>query len=324
MGYNGSLMSKAVNNWEARIGRRIKLRDLHILLAVVQWRSMAKAAKHLAVSQPAVSQAVSELERTLGVRLVDRSSEGVEATAYGHALLRRALAVFDELRHAVSDIEFLADPTKGKLHVGCPESIVAAFLPMLIERFSCRYPQVVVHIEQIHNVSPNFQELRSRNVDVVLARVAKSFSADDLDVSPLADDRLVVAVGAHSPLARRRKVTLADLRDQQWVLTPSDAALSSSERQAFEMSGVNLPTAAIVALSTHVRCNLIGTGRFVGVLSASVMRFNAERFSLKALPIELGADVHPIAIVTLKNRTLSPPAQLFLEEARCVARLLTA
>jgi DNA-binding transcriptional LysR family regulator len=313
-------MTKAANNWEARIGRRIRLRNLHILLAVVHWRSMAKAATHLAVSQPAVSQAVSDLEHTLGVRLVDRGPKGVEATAYGHALLRRAVAAFDELRHAVSDIEFLVDPTKGELRVGCPESIVAAFLPKLIERFSHRHPQVLVHIEQMHNVSPEFRELRDRNVDLVLARTERSFAVDDLDIDYLADDRLMVAVGTQSPLTRRRNTQLKNLVDEQWVLAPTGTRLGLLESEAFDTSGVGRPKAGVVSLSTHVRCQLIGAARFVGFLPASVLRFNRERFALKALPIKLAVDVHPITVVTLKHRTLSPPAQLFVEEAKSIAR----
>lgn len=318
--YNVLLMSNAAKNWEARIGRRIRLRDLHILLAVVHWRSMAKAATHLAVSQPAVSQAVSDLEHTLGARLVDRGPQGVEATDYGSALLRRAAAAFDELRHAVSDIEFLADPTKGELRVGCPESIVAAFLPKLIESFSHRYPQVLVHIQQMHNVSPQFRELRDRNVDLVIARTAKSFVADDLDVDLLAGDRLTVAVSAQSLLARRRKVQLSQLVDEPWVLAPAETPLSLLESEAFEKSGVERPKAGVVSLSTHVRCHLIGAAKFVGLLPASVLHFNRQRFALKALPIKLTVDVHPIAIVTLTHRTLSPPARMFVEEARSVAR----
>jgi Bacterial regulatory helix-turn-helix protein, lysR family len=69
--------------WADRIGRRLKLRDLHVLFAVAQWGSMAKAAQHLAVSQPVVSAAIADLERAVGVRLLDRSRRGVEPTIYG-------------------------------------------------------------------------------------------------------------------------------------------------------------------------------------------------------------------------------------------------
>ena len=104
--------------WDERIGRRLKLRDVNILLAVVQWGGMAKAARRLAVSQPVVSKAIADLEQALGVRLLDRDRHGVEPTPYGRALLDHGLAAFDELKQAVKKIESLADPTVGEVRVG--------------------------------------------------------------------------------------------------------------------------------------------------------------------------------------------------------------
>src|SRR4051812_18060516 len=116
-------------DWGERIGRRLKLRDLHILLAVVQCGSMTKAAKHLSVSNPVISKAVADLEQTLAVRLLDRSPQGVEPTIYGRALLDRSLISFDELRQAVKQVEFLADPTAGDLRVGATIALATSFLP---------------------------------------------------------------------------------------------------------------------------------------------------------------------------------------------------
>src|SRR5215211_2819197 len=96
--------------WTDRIGHRIKLRDLHVLIAVVQSGSMTKAAESLAISVPVVSKAISDLEHTVGVRLLDRSAQGIEPTSYGSALLDSSLAAFDELRQGVKNIQFLADP----------------------------------------------------------------------------------------------------------------------------------------------------------------------------------------------------------------------
>src|SRR5215470_10109062 len=91
-------------------GGRIKLRHLQILMAVAQSGSMAKAADSLAISHPVISKAIAELERTLGVRLLDRGSQGVEPTMYGRTLVQCGVAVFDELRQGVKQVEFLADP----------------------------------------------------------------------------------------------------------------------------------------------------------------------------------------------------------------------
>src|ERR1700736_3990987 len=101
-----------------RIGRRMKLQDLHVLMTVVQAGSMGKAAERLNTAQPAISRAIAELEHTLGVRLLDRHRQGVEPTEYGRALLNCGAAVFDELRQGVKNIEFLTDPTAGQVRIG--------------------------------------------------------------------------------------------------------------------------------------------------------------------------------------------------------------
>ena len=145
-------MTKDIH-WEARIGRRLRLRDLHVFFTTVQRGSMAKAAETLGVSQPAVSKVIAELEHTLGIRLLDRSARGVEPTIYGRALLTRGNAAFDELRQSVRDIEFLADPTVGEVRIGCQETIAAAILPSVIHRFSRAYPRVLLHVEQLGSLA---------------------------------------------------------------------------------------------------------------------------------------------------------------------------
>src|SRR5436305_7770826 len=97
--------------WNDRIGRRLKLHDLNVLLTVAELGSMGKAAERLAVSQPSVSKAIADIEHAVGVRLLDRTSKGVEMTDYGRALLRRGIGAFDELRLGVKEIESLTDPS---------------------------------------------------------------------------------------------------------------------------------------------------------------------------------------------------------------------
>ena len=105
-------------DWSDRIGRRIKLRDLHILMAVADTGSMAKAAARLRISHPAVSKAISEIEGTLGVRLFDRGSQGAELTAHGEVLLRCGINVFDEMQQGLRSLEHLSDPNSGEVRLG--------------------------------------------------------------------------------------------------------------------------------------------------------------------------------------------------------------
>src|SRR5258707_2933864 len=90
-----------------RIGRRLKLHDLHVLMAVVQAGSMSKAAQILNTTQPAVSRSIADLEDAIGVKLLDRGRHGVEPTEYGRALLNGGNAMFGEQREAVKEIEFI-------------------------------------------------------------------------------------------------------------------------------------------------------------------------------------------------------------------------
>ena len=101
--------------WETRLGHRFRVRDLYILSTVIKSGGMAKAARQLAMSQPSVSEAIANLESVLGVRLLDRDTRGIEPTIYAEAILRRSVAIFDELKQTVNDVQFLADPGKGRI-----------------------------------------------------------------------------------------------------------------------------------------------------------------------------------------------------------------
>src|SRR6476660_3844225 len=108
-----------LRDWDSRIGKRVRLRDLHILFAVAQHGSMGKAGAHLGMTQSAVSQAIGALEHTLDVPLLDRTPRGVELTVYGAAFMQRAQAVFEELRSGIKDLESLSDPSIGEVRIAC-------------------------------------------------------------------------------------------------------------------------------------------------------------------------------------------------------------
>ena len=306
-------------DWGSRIGRRLKLRDLHIFFAVVQWGSMAKGSKHLGMSQPAVSEVIANLEATVGVRLLDRSPRGVEATIYGQALLKRGHVAFDELKQGMRDIEFLAHPTVGEVRIGCPDSLAAGLLPPIIDRLSRRYPQVVVHVINAQTARQEFRELRERSVDLMLGRILKPVVDEEIDVQTLCDDKLIVAADAGSRWAHRRKITFAELINEPWILYAPDYGIGAFIREGFRANGLEVPRESVTSYSLHVRLHLLATGRFLTILHGSVLKYNAKRWSLKALPIDLGLPPIPIAIFTLKNRTLSPVVQLFVEQAKAVS-----
>src|SRR5262245_180941 len=181
-----------------RIGRRLKLQDLHILMTVVQAGSMGKAAERLNTGQPNISRSIADLEHAFGVRLLERHQQGIEPTQYGRTLLGCGAAVFDELRRGVKDIEFLADPTVGEVRIGSNPLLAASFVSAVVDRLSRRYPRIAFHImtaqyETLH------RDLSERNVDLLIARRFGPITDERLDFEFLFDDSYVVATGAQSP-----------------------------------------------------------------------------------------------------------------------------
>ena len=314
-------MAKASQRWESRIGRRLRLRDLHILSVVVQWGSMAKAATHLAMSQPSVSESIANLEAAVRVRLLDRTSQGIEPTPYAHALLKRGTVVFDELSQGMRDIESLADPAVGEVRIASPETFASGLVPAAIDRLSRRYPRIVVRVVQVDTSTLEFRELRERKIDLALARIHAAFREDDLDTEILFDDTHRVVVGTRSRWARRRKVTLAELVNEPWIF-PSTQVIDALISEAFEAQGVGVPQERVSASSILLRNHLLATGRFLTILPNSVLRYNAKPWSLKALPVDLGVKPRPVAIITLKNRTVSPVVRLFIEHLRTVSETM--
>lgn len=311
-------MSVSLEHWEARIGRRVRLRDLHVLLTAAQCGSMAKAARRLAVSQPAISKAIADLEHTLGVRLLDRGPRGIETTVYGGALIRRGLAVFDELRQAVSEIEFIANPTQGEVRIGCNDSLSAALLPAVIERLSVQHPAVTLHVSQMsRSITLEIQQLRERNVDLIVGRGIFPIPEDDLVAELLYKEPLLAVAGAQSSWSRRRKLELADLVDAQWIFYPPNEPHTLLVEQAFRLRGLAVPRPSVTTSSFHLREALLAKGDYLTVVPACMLRvFNAKQFAVKSLPIDLGIQDRPVAVFTLKNRMLSPLVEIVIKTVR--------
>jgi DNA-binding transcriptional LysR family regulator len=305
--------------WSDRIGSRLKLRDLHILLAVVQAGSMSRAADRLAVSHPVVSKTIANLEHVLGVRLLDRTAQGTEPTAYGRALLACGTIVFDEMRRGMQEIAFLSDPTVGDVRIGTAAPYVDGLIPAVIGRLTERFPKIRFHVTDMDAVTL-CGRLRERKLDLVVGRVLSAIFGDDLTSERLFDDRLRVVAGIDSPWSRQRKLSLSDLTGEPWLMPETDNIAMSLIAEAFTSNGLAPPAPQVVSNSITLRARLIETGRFVAIMPESMLWFGARRVRIKILPIRLRMETPPTVAISLKNRTPNPIAKLFIDEVRAFAR----
>src|SRR5262245_42549120 len=310
LAHNGAI------KWHDRIGRRLKLNDVHAFLAVVEAGSMGKAAQRLAISQPSVSKAISDIEHTIGVRLLDRTPRGVELTAYGRALVNRGINAFDELRQCIKDIEFLADPTAGEVRVGCPETIASGFLLAVLSRFYAKYPRVMVSVITANDAAHEL--LRERNVDFFLGEISNGLAEEEL-VEVLYKDQLFVVSGEKNRWGGRRKIELAELSDELWLL-PCESIFTTSLTEAFQFKGLALPKPGLRSYSVHQRLSLLASNGFIGAETGALVRSNLDRFPLRILPVDLAVRSFTVGIAALKTRTMSPITQTFIDCARDIAR----
>lgn len=303
-------------DWVDRIGRRIRLRDLHILLAVSECGSMSKAAAQLSISHPVVSKTISDLEQALGVRLLDRGPLGVEPTEYGRVLLDCGVVIFDEMRQGLRRIESLTQADTGELRIGCPEVEIAGIMPLLVENFLKQYPRVRLQVVHANTSMMQFDELRRRDVDLLIGRIAQELAEDDLDVINLFRESLVAVAGRDSLWSRRRRLELAELVDQPWVLPPYDSVRGPLIADIFRVNGVQPPLPSVATLSLQLTTILIATGRFYGFVPRSVAYASAAQRQLCILPLQIPDHQIAVDVITIKNRTPSPLTKRFIDCAR--------
>jgi len=207
------------------------------------------------------------------------------------------------------------------VRIGCTPILAASFVSAVVDRLSRHYPRVVFHLVTAY-LEPLRRELSERNVDLLIVRRFGPTADERLDFEFLFDDSYVVAAGAQNQWVRRRRIELAELASESWTLPPPKSVIGSIAIEAFRACGLDYPRTTVVTDSPEVRISLLATGRFVTIFPASVLRFPTMRSEIKVLPVKLQMAHVQNVIVTLKNRALSPVAQLFIDYAREVAKPL--
>jgi DNA-binding transcriptional LysR family regulator len=306
----------------AQTSRRLKLRQLEVLIAVAEAGNMAKAAEQLAITQPVISKTIADLESTVGVRLFDRNRRGVELTLYGRTLFDRSVAIFNDLKNGIAELETLSDPTAGELRIGCSDAVAAGMLTVIIDRLSRQYPRLRFEVTLGGGlIDLQYRELQTRSLDLVIGRLPSSIP-ESIDVSLLYNDPSFVVASPDSRWARQRKIDLDKLIDEQWCLPSLDNYPWSLIADAFKDRGLGLPRRIVTTRSVQVLTGLVETGQFLTILPRTILNFRPSGRQFKVLRVGLGVRSYAVGVATVKNRTLNPAAQLFIQCAQKVAEPL--
>jgi DNA-binding transcriptional LysR family regulator len=298
--------------------RRLKLRQLELLVQLVEHQSLARAAAAMSVTQPAATKLLQEVEHALGVALFERLPRGMRATAYGEIMMRHANTALAALDRARDEISTLREGHAGSVSVGSMRGATAALLAPALAAVRATRPQVrmTVLVDAAEILIPRLREAR---LDIVLGSVPSSLAGPDLAFEPLLDEQLAVVVGPGHPFGRRRKLRWQDVAGAEWIVYPQETAL----RPLFEAmvsGGAALEgPSAIETASVIATTMLLERTDMLAVMPLDVARHYARFGVVHILPLKVPMSLGPVGMVLHTDRQLSPAAGAFAAEVRRIA-----
>ncbi|WP_244144258.1 LysR substrate-binding domain-containing protein [Paraburkholderia tropica] len=293
----------------------LKARHLHLLVAIDTYRNLTQVADVTHVTVPAVSKALAELEKGMGLTLFSRTAQGLVPTAYGECLIRHARDMLTILHQARDELKALSSGAEGKVHIGMLPASASVLLPQALSLLKQRSPgtNVVVIEGTTGSLLP---ELWQGRLDLVVGRLPPPDTLGSFEEKELLEDPVTLVTGRHHPLARKKNLKWADLHPYPWILPPPGSILRDPLERALEVNGVPLSNNYIETLSIHVVRAHLQVSDFIAVMADTPA--NDPTQPLHTLPLSLPRLLRPAGVLWNRNRGLTPSAQLMvacLEEA---------
>jgi DNA-binding transcriptional LysR family regulator len=302
------------------LATRLKLRQLALVVALAERRSLRQAASDVAITQPAATKLLRDLESSLGLPLFTRHAWGMAPTLYGDALVRRARGLLTELADTRDELAALAAGASGSVRVGGVTGAVPGLLAPAIRRMRAERPRVKVFV-LVNTTEVMTEALRQGTLDLAVCPVPVDAAADDLDIAVLADEPLRIVARRGHPLARRRALAPLSLADAAWLLQPPGSPLRRDVDTMLAAAGLHAPASVVETVSIVATLALLQESDAVTVMPQALARHYARFGMLVELPVALPAPASRYELVTRARRELSPSAQAFVAMLREIARV---
>ena len=298
---------------------RLKTRHIVLLVHLDEQRSVLRAARAANMTQPGASKLLTDLEESLGVRLFNRHARGIDPTPYGEIMMRHARSALAEMDHAQDEIAALKSGLAGQCSIGAVVSAGTSLAPTAVVLLKQQHPRIRVTIE-IDNSAALVGRLLKGELDIALARVSDAQEAHELNFEALAGENHHVIARAAHPLAGKRRLGLADLADQHWILPTAGSLLRDRIDSMFVHRGLGLPRNLVETTSIPVIISLLEKTDMVAALQEVNVELYCKAGLLAVLPLNLGVRMDPFGIVTRRNHQMSPSAAAMLKSLHEAAR----
>jgi len=303
-------------DWHLR--SRLKARQLALLVAIAEHRSLRHAAQHISVTQPAATRMLKELEDALGVPLFDRFAWGMQATPYGDTMIRYARGVLTDLSEARDEIAALASGAKGRLRIGSVTGAVPGLVSPALQSVRQGRPGLKVFV-LVNTSDVLAAALRQGTLDVAIGQVPTDAERGEFDAEPLRDEPLCLVARAGHPLARVTTLTVASLSGATWILHPPESPMRADVNAMLARARLALPGDVIETVSIVATLALLQGSDAISVLPVDLALHYAKYGLLARLPLHFPAGGSTMELFTRANRRLAPAAQDFVTAVRSLA-----
>ena len=301
--------------WFIRV--RLKPRQLLLLVTIDELGNIHRAAEELGMTQPAASKLLKELESALEVSLFDRMPRGMRPTWYGEIMIRHAKMTLANLATAHDEITALKAGLSGQVAVGCIMPAGISLLPLTVARLKYHYPLLQMHVE-LDSSDALLAQLTDSKLDIAVARLFEHHDKSAFDFEPLAEEAICVVAKRGHPLTRKRKLKLADMTALSWIL-PTGRVIRHRFDMVFRGLGIDPPQSVVSTPSLPVTISLLQHADMVATVPIEVARQYRGHGMVELVPIEFPLKMDAYGIITLRNRLLSPAAQIMLKALRATA-----
>lgn len=310
-------MTRTAAGWSG--ATRLKTRHLALLLHLHEQRTVLRAAEAANMTQPAASKLLAEMESLLGVPLFERHARGVEPTAFGLAMVRRARSALSEIERAREEIDALREGRLGQVSIGTVVNPGTTLVPQAVAAVKRGFPGLVVEVEMDYS-RPLVARLLDGHLDIVIGRIMDPAGADELAFEPLADEPHAVVARAGHPLADSPVVRHADLPGHGWIMPPAGSVLRSRLDGVFHQHGLSAPRNLVETASLPIIIHLLRHSDMLAALPPESVAPYLQTGQMRVLPIDLGVRMEYFGIIRRRDRTPSPGVAHMLDTLRETAR----
>lgn len=297
----------------------LKLRHLQLLVALDQFRHLGRAAEFLSLTQPAVSKALAEIERSFGLALFVRSTRGTEPTPYGASVVRFARSVLASYDRTRDEIAAVASGAAGRTSVGAMVVAVPGPLTRAVQMLKARSVQTTVSIEE-GDLTRLLPRLRLGELDLFVGRLEPGYAAPDLETEALYDEPMAIVARPDHPLVRAQRPSWAELAKEAWVMPPPWASSRIKLNQMFYKHGVNPPVDLIESASYLVTVGFVRQRPGLGFVARGVARHLEHEGLARTLKIRIPIELPPVGLITMRGRTRTPATELLMDCLRKAAK----